>query len=257
MLRLPISQTAVELRPYTGAEDMLLLESREHEVRRSLALVQRLAQRCDGETLDARSLPLPDVEVLLLELRRTLLGDVLHAKAECPTRDCGQRADISFGIGDYLAHHQPRVPRNHPVRKEAGWFALPQSDVEFRLVTAGDLIEAIDSADPKSALAQRTIRPAGVSRNDVNRVQRMMDSLCPSLSQEVQKQCAKCGEWVRLFFNVHSYVQRELAFEATFLYQDVHVLATRYHWSEETILSLPRARRLQYAEMALAAGGVN
>jgi len=257
VFRLPVSQLAVELRPYTGAEDMLLLESRAHEVRRSLALVDRLAQRCDGEAFDAASLPLPDVEALLLELRRTLLGDVLHAKAECPTRECGERTDIGFSIGDYLAHHRPRMPRNRLVRKESGWFGLPHSDVEFRLVTAGDLIEAIDSANPKSALAQRTIRPSGVSRSHVSRIQRIMDSLSPSLSQEVQKKCAKCGEWVRLFFNVHSYVQQELAFEAAFLYQDVHVLATRYHWSEEKILSLPRTRRLQYAEMALAAGGVN
>lgn len=257
MFRLPVSQIAVELRPYTGAEDMLLLESRDHEVRRSLALVHRLAQRCDGEALDAGSLPLPDVEAMLLELRRTLLGDVLHAKADCQARECGQRTDITFSIEDYLAHHRPRVPRNQPVRKESGWFALPHSDVEFRLVTAGDLIEAIESANPKSALARRTIRPASVSRNDLSRVQRIMDSLSPSLSQEVQKKCVKCGEWVQIFFNVHSYVQRELAFEAEFLYQDVHVLATRYHWSEEAILSLPRARRLQYAEMALAGGGIN
>lgn len=257
MFHLPVSQLAVELRPYTGAEDMLLLESRDHEVRRSLALVRRLAQRCDGEALDAGSLPLPDVEALLLELRRTLLGDVLHAKADCQSRECGQRTDLAFGIGDYLAHHRPRVPRGQLVRKESGWFAFPHSDVEFRLVTAADLLEAIDSANPKSALAQRTIRPASASRDHVNRVQRVMDSLSPSLSQEVRKKCAKCGEWVRLFFNVHSYVQQELAFEAAFLYQDVHVLATRYHWSEEEILSLPRTRRLQYAEMALAAGDVN
>lgn len=257
MIRLPVSGINVELRPFTGAEDMLVLENRGHEWARSLALVNRLARRCDEKTFDAADLPFSDIEAVLLELRRALMGDVLHAKADCPAPECGVRTDIAFSIGDYLAHHRPRVPRNELIRKGSGWFGLPGSDVEFRFVTAGDLIEAMDSTKPKSALAQRTIRPAGASRSDVNRVQRIMASLCPSLSQEVQRKCPKCGEWIRLFFNVHSYVQRELAFEAAFLYQDVHVLATRYHWSEEKILSLPRARRLQYAEMALAGGGVN
>ena len=61
----------------------------------------------------------------------------------------------------------------------------------------------------------------------------------------------------RFFFSACTHVQRELAHEAAFLYQDVHLLATRYHWSEDKILALPRARRLQYAELAMATGGVN
>ena len=109
MFRLPISQLVVELRPYTGAEDMLLLESREHELWLSVALVRRLAKRSDGKVLDAAALPLPDVEALLLEMRRTLFGDVLHAKADCHARGCGQRTDIAFSIGDYLAHRRPRT----------------------------------------------------------------------------------------------------------------------------------------------------
>jgi hypothetical protein len=236
---------------------MLLLESGHDELERSVALVNRLARRCDGETLDAASLPLTDVEALLLELRRMLLGDVLLARAECPARGCGVRTDITFSIHEYLAHNRPSMPRSRPERKESGWFGLPGSDVEFRLVTPADLMAVMETPNPNSALVRRTIRPEGASGREVSRVQRMMESLSPSLSQEVQGKCPECGEVVRLFFSVRSYVQRELGFEAVFLYQDVHLLATRYHWSEEKILSLPRARRLQYAELALAAGGTN
>jgi len=60
---------------------------------------------------------------------------------------------------------------------------------------------------------------------------------------------------VNFWFDVQSYVQRELRYDAEFLFEDVHQLATRYHWSEEEILSLPRKRRVQYVEMALRQGG--
>jgi hypothetical protein len=261
MLRLPVSEITVTLRPFTGAEDMLLLEAGDNELELAVSLLNRLASRCDAGDdavcVDVASLPLMDVEALLLEMRRMLLGDVLLARAQCPATDCGARTDITFRLSEYLEHNRPRTPRRWPTKKESGWYGLPGADVEFRLVTAGDLIAAMKAPNPKSALIRRTIRPEGASARDIRRVQRIMDSLCPSLSQEVQGNCPECGQVVRLFFNVRAYVQRELGFEAAMLYQDVHVLATRYHWSEEKILALPRARRLHYAELVLAAGGAN
>ena len=82
-----------------------------------------------------------------------------------------------------------------------------------------------------------------------------MEWLAPPLSGEINGQCPECGARVSFWFDVQSYVQRELYFDAEFLYEDVHQLATRYHWSEEKILSLPRQRRMQYVELALQRGG--
>jgi hypothetical protein len=33
------------------------------------------------------------------------------------------------------------------------------------------------------------------------------------------------------------------------LYEEVHVLATHYHWSESDILALPRRKRLRYLDL--------
>src|SRR5438105_12267045 len=125
MFRLPVSELAVELRPFTGVEDMLLLEAVDNELELSVALVNRVARRCDAGSMDAASLPLMDVEALLLELRRMLLGDLLLASAQCPVRDCGARTDITFRLSEYLVHNRPRLPRCRPIKKESGWYSLP------------------------------------------------------------------------------------------------------------------------------------
>ena len=159
-------------------------------------------------------------------------------------------------MDEYLAHCRARTPANvEPVKTEPGWFQLLGSRAQFRLVMAGDLAAAVKSPDPERELARRTIRSD--SPRERQRAQRAMEALAPLLSGEIEGRCPECGATARFWFDAQSYVQRELRYDAAFLYEDVHLLAGRYHWTEEKILSLPRERRLQYAEMALRGAGGN
>ena len=256
MLRLPVSGILVELHQLTGAEDMLLLDPAADELQVSMALAQRLSRRSEGGILDVASFPLTDLETLLLEQRRVLLGNEVQPQARCTAPECSAQIDVRFRISDYLAHYRPRASRlAEPLNEEPSWFRLHDSQVSFRPVTAGDLLAVHGLPNPEFELARRTMRPQPVSKRDLKRVQQAMEALSPSLSQELEGRCPECGASVRFFFSPRSYVISELRFEATFLYEDVHLLAARYHWSEEKILSLPRARRLQYAELA-SRGGV-
>ncbi len=45
-----------------------------------------------------------------------------------------------------------------------------------------------------------------------------------------------------LYFDARWFCLRELRQRATFIYQDVDILARRYHWSETEILALPADR---------------
>lgn len=82
-----------------------------------------------------------------------------------------------------------------------------------------------------------------------------MEKLAPPFSGEIEGQCPECGARVNFWFDVAAYVLRELRFDAELLYEDIHQLAMRYHWSEQEILNLPRQRRMQYVELALLQGG--
>ena len=252
MFRLPVSGLQVDLHQFTGAEDMLLLESDAEDWGISIAMAERLAHQVDGEALDAAALPATDVEALLLEQRRVILGDDLNPRAQCGQPGCAAQIDVSFRISNYLEYHRPRMPRiAGPLKEQPGWFRLHETDVSFRLVTAGDLMAIQGLAHPEKELAVRTMRPQPLAEKDIRRVQQAMEAMAPPLSRELEGRCPECNAAVRLFFNPRTYVQRELRFEAAFLYEDVHLLATRYHWSEEKILSLPRTRRVQYAELAV------
>jgi hypothetical protein len=258
MFRMPVSGIAVELRHATGEEDLLLLEGGGGVVSTSMELVQRLAVRSEGGKLDAAALTVADLEALLLELRRTVLGDVVATRESCPQPQCATPIDLSFRISDYVRGRGTRKPADvEALESEPNWFQLRGSGVQFRLVTAGDLAAATASPHPEQELIRRTIRSHSPSRNGNRRAERAMESLAPTLSGEIQGQCPECGAAVAFWFDVQSYVQRELRYDAEFLYDDVHQLAARYHWSEEKILALPRQRRLQYVERALRQGGVS
>jgi hypothetical protein len=250
-IQLPVSQMQVTLRAPTGADDLHLLEMTGDPVEISIAWMERLAARTDGDALDAGTLPLADLEWLLLEQRRQLLGEQVAARSRCPAEQCGALTDISFRIGDYRAHHRPRRALQAEPAELPGWFRLRGAAVTFRPPTAGDVAAARRSANPEKELARRVIRPEQVPAAERRQVQRALEALAPSLSAEVEGRCPECGAVSRFWFDVHAYVQRELRYDAELLYEDVNLLAGRYHWAEERILALPRARRVQYAELAL------
>lgn len=258
MFRMPISGIEVELLQVTGQEDLLLLEGRRDLVSTSMELAQRLAVPREGESLNAAELTVADLEALLLELRRRVVGETVASRGRCPVPECATPIDISFRIEGYLRSHGPRKPSNvQPLESEPNWFQLRGSEVRFRLVTAGDLAAAAESEEPERELARRTIRTQspGERKRGQQKAERAMESLAPPVSGEVGGQCPQCGAQVSFWFDVQSYVQRELRYDAEFLYEDVHQLAMLYHWSEEKILSLPRQRRMQYVELALRRGG--
>ena len=71
--------------------------------------------------------------------------------------------------------------------------------------------------------------------------------------------CAYCATPIAAHFEARNYCMQELCDRARFVFEDVDVIAARYHWSEAAILRLPAERRTHYAELAaraLAAGAV-
>ena len=82
-----------------------------------------------------------------------------------------------------------------------------------------------------------------------------MEAMAPSLSCDLQGLCPECASTVTVQFDARWYCLRELRERAAFIYQDVDILARRYHWSEMEILSMPHVRRAAYAELARQAEG--
>lgn len=248
-VRLPVSGREVSLRQPTGSDDLLLLEAPALDTSLVLALIHRLASSADGGAEEWDALCVTDFEALLLLLRQMIIGDLLRTDVVCPASGCGQLFDVVFRIGNYLAHHQPRKARGVEPAEEPGWFHCCGTPVSFRLPKGADQIKIATQPRPERELIRLCIRPDTLSARMLKRVEGAMELLAPSLSHELQGKCPECGAEVALYFDVQQFVLLELRDQAVFLYDDVHLLARQYHWSQAEILALPRSRRVRYAEM--------
>ena len=248
-VRLPISGIEVILREPVGAEDILLLEAPAFDTAFALELIARLASPAHGQAVEWSDLCVTDLDALLLLLRQKLLGNLIRTDILCPAADCGARIDVAFRIGEYLAHHRPRTARHVEAADEPGWFRLRNTPVSFRLPTVADQLVVAQASKPERELIRRCIRPTEISARLLKRVETAMETLAPSLSQDLQGQCPQCEMNVDMYFDVQQFVLSELRDQARFMYEDVHVLALHYHWSQAEILALPRGRRTHYAEM--------
>ena len=287
--QLPVCGRVVAVRHPTGAEDLLLLEATGDDTGLAVALASRLTQPVSGGDLDWRELPLSDLDAFILRLRQTVIGNRVRADVACQAAGCARRIDISFGIDDYLMHHKPARPSlrgswNIEPADESGWFRMinvrdrgnplavavgeskAQSDrlgrsvdqpgpVSFRLPTVADRLATAGRRDAAEELARRCIRPSEVAAEPRRRVESTMELMAPSLSSDLRGVCPECGAEVVLHFDARQFCLREFRDRAAFIYQDVDLLARRYHWSETEILTMPLVRRTNYAELARQEGG--
>lgn len=253
MFRLPVSQMEVAVRPPTGLEDLLLAETAGTNTELALVLVSRLVETAGDRLAAWDALPIPDLDALLLLIRRTVFGDRIQTDARCADASCGSRIDVDFSIEAYVAHHAPRIPRNVMLSDEGpdrlSWCRLRGSDIRFRLPLVADRMAVAGTNNPALALARRCMQPPNLPVSQQRRVEQAMAALAPSLSHELEGRCPDCGAPVVLYFDIQAFALAELRDQARYVYDDVHLIARAYQWSETEILALPRSRRITYAEL--------
>ncbi|MEH2236638.1 T4 family baseplate hub assembly chaperone [Nostoc sp.] len=245
---LAVSGLAVNLRQLTGVEDLLLLEAPSLDTRLALALLTKIAQVADGSEVAWDTLSIADLDTLLLKTRQAVFGDRLRADATCPGRNCGAPIEVSFQVSEYLANYLPGKARGTEATEESGWFRFRDIPVSFRLPTGADQVAIAYHSHPKQQLIERCVRPADIPAKQLRRVEKAMETLAPNLAQNLQGKCSECGAFVEIYFDPQQFTLRELRNQSAFIYEDIHLLAMYYQWSETSILALPRQRRMQYAE---------
>jgi hypothetical protein len=259
---LPVSGLTAVLRQPTGMEDLLLLETPDDDAA-VLGLAEVLATAEDGGGIDWPQLTPTDLDVFILRFRQAWLGDHIASRLICRGEGCASRIDLSFGIEAYLAFHRPKVPRRRhwlAISTEPPWFRLSaigdgdhaENTSRFRLPTMVDLMAAKRQRNPQRALAGACLFDAGMSAQVRRRMEAAMTAMAPPLASELQGTCPDCGATITAHFEPRSYCLRELRERARFVHEDIDVLASRYHWPEESILAMPVRRRQSYVEWVLS-----
>jgi hypothetical protein len=247
-VRLPVSGLEITLRQLTGVEDVLLAEATRCDTYLAVALLNKIARLANGAAMQWKMLSVTDLDGLLLRVRQMVFGDRVRADTHCPAIGCDSKVEVAFSIEEYVDYYQPHPIAEVESAPESGWFQMKATPIAFRLPTAADRMAIALVADPVQELRQRCIRPFDLSVQLLQQVEEAMEAIAPSLCNPLQGICPECGAAVEVYFDPQQFTLQELRQQAVSIYEEVHLLATQYQWTEAAILRLPRHRRRQYAE---------
>ena len=250
------------LRPVGGEDEAFLLDTAEGTApsTRASALLARCLVETDAENV-ARSLTVGDREALLLQLRRLTLGETFDCVVSCPLESCGEPMELALRVGDLLVPEYKDVRRAYELRLDAG---DGRYVVSFRLPTAADLDRAAALALTNPTQAARHLLKRCVVSVTCNQIATSVETLpptvCDAISSEMTQRdpqaeieldltCPTCGAAFSIVFDTAMFFLQELDQRAGRLMQEVHALASHYHWSERDILNMPRRRRTCYLEL--------
>src|SRR6266540_3756712 len=168
----------------------------------------------------------------------------------CPRDDCRQLIEIELPIDDVLAL-QRRAEQTDLAEWQDGAISL-----RLRRPTGGDQRQwraawFADAAQARDAIFQSLVSsPEQLSAaNLIEMIDARLEEFDPLVAFSVQVGCPHCGLQTDFPVDLEALALSELEKVQTQLLQDLHRLATHYHWSESEILDLTPQRRARYLQL--------
>jgi hypothetical protein len=245
---------ARHLRPFAMATQDLELDFAQTDRPQLVGAVLRCclepaADRLDAWTLDRR------VRSLLMVVRETQ-GDRLNWMVDCANPDCGREMEVELSVLQLLSTPEPA--------ERFCWSADPGCVLELRLPTGRDQVGWRDAAaieaeveDEGVALRLATSLVSSVNGQAPSPDWTLPDGWLPALdaafrerdalaSLELQVSCPWCGIANVLEPDLEALALSRLAGEQKRVFEEIHQLASAYHWTEDEVLAVPRGRRSFY-----------
>ena len=91
-----------------------------------------------------------------------------------------------------------------------------------------------------------------LNESDIEAIDEALDTASPSVCDQLLVTCPECdcSQRAELDHYTLSGINERL------FYDEIHTLASHYHWSEEAILNLPRKRRRLYLSLINRSAGM-
>jgi len=241
-------------RPITGKTELALVE-----LERSAAtpfyvssVLLLVLESIGGRKVDAacvNSLCMADRQFLMLRLAALLGGEQVWLQASCG--HCQALFDIEIRRCEL------------PVKPAGSEFPSARLDirgeeVEVCVPTALAQMEMAEMSDQDALrhLLQRCISKVNgtppdatwageLSDEDIAAIDQALEELSPAVCNELSVICPECNTAQSASLNHYDLA----GVGSSSLYDEIHILAMHYHWSEEEILNMPRARRCRYLDL--------
>ena len=146
---------------------------------------------------------------------------------------------------------------NLPLKPKAN--SYPRFEFEFENIKYTGRIPSIADINSANELADYDLAIKKMVRlcldNDVpedNALERLLplinqaiEEIVPEIATSIEVNCPDCGKQNSIFLDLGSYCTNNLSNPL----EDIHELASHYHWHEQDILQLPKARRQAYLDL--------
>jgi hypothetical protein len=241
------------MRALTPAELLTVWEQgrQQSPLQRALLLLTTAGADCSPEHW--ANLPIGQRDAQLLTLRESMLGPQLDCQLTCP--QCQERLELPLTVADIWAEPPVADP-------ESLTLTLDGYTVTFRLPNSLDLV-AIDCLPTlevaQLALLERCLVTARMSEEDcppdrlpdsvLRAISDRMAAADPQANVQLQLTCPHCHHAWQPSLDIVTFFWQEIDVWAQRLLQEVHQLASAYHWSEAEILALSPLRRQYYLEL--------
>lgn len=188
----------------------------------------------------------------LLAVAIATLGKQIEVRLHCAKPACGAELALDLDLTKFLP-----APDLHSVNCSVGgehtlslrvptgadqikWLEVPRAAVgpDLASTLARDLVAGVDGAAP----AEEWEIPSAW----LPAIEEALEQADPLTNLELRSQCPACGAEVATPFDLEATLLKLLVGRPARLLDDVHQLASAYHWSEAEILALPSHRRHEY-----------
>jgi len=249
-------------RPLTGRIELALIELNKERDRSSYvtAVLNSVVESIGNQPISserASNLCIADRQYLMLRLAALLNGEQMWLKAYCG--HCEAPFDIDVQRSDLPVKKAGEGYPNVTVRVNG-------SVIIARVLTGADQ-QAIGEQKEEQAmqqLLQRSICTVDgkspsiefikkLTESDIEAIDEALDDISPAVCNQLLVTCPNCRQeqYVELdhydLANINEY----------YFYDEVHTLASHYHWSEAAILDLPQCRRRLYLDKISRSAGMS
>ncbi|MEF8734351.1 MAG: hypothetical protein V5B40_21295 [Candidatus Accumulibacter meliphilus] len=241
-------------RPLTGRIEQAVIESANHPDRPSYvtAVLSEALDNIGGRPVDAATvarLSVADRQYLMLRLGALFGGELVWLKLRCTACDAWfdvdvQRCDLpvkAAGAGYPSLNLQlggHRIEAMVPCGEDQQDIAGLDDEAALQHLLRR-CVRQVDGAAPAEDFF------AQLSDADIAAIDEALEELAPAVCDRLQVVCPECHRLQQALLDHYT----QLGVDEYLFYDEIHTLASHYHWSEADILDLPRAKRQRYIDL--------
>jgi hypothetical protein len=174
-------------------------------------------------------------------------GDSFSLPLQCSNAACGEALEVDFTLGELLGSVDQADRDNIEVLRNGKRIALRRptaADQEaWRTRSYGSRPEAVRGI-ARSLMVEQPDDELDDEWLEI--IEQTLDQHDPLVDFTVTVQCPACREHSPHRIDLAGFALRRLAASQARVFQEVHILAGHYHWSEPEILAIPPWRRVKY-----------